>query len=140
MSKLDTKKLIGAFVIVLAICVLILCIVDIFNKMDYINEYNQCIEISSKTYPSNLELLNSCKESVSEGLNIRIRTNQVQISTTQYIYIYLMLIIKALLAVVFLIFGKLVYNPDKNHHKIIPKKVDAIKQTKKKTIRTKRKK
>jgi CDP-diglyceride synthetase len=140
MSKLDTKKLIGAFVIVLAICILMLCVVDIFNKMDYINEYNQCIEISSQTHPSNLELLNSCKESASEGLSIRIRTNQVQISTTQYIYVYLMLIIKALLAVVFLIFGKLVYNPKKGHNKIIPKKVNTIKQTKKKTVRTKRKK
>jgi hypothetical protein len=140
MSKLDVKKLIGAFIIVLAICILMLCITDVFNKIDYINEYNQCIDVSYKTHPINNVLLNECKESVSNGLGITIRTNQLELSTTQYIYIYLMLIIKVLLSVVFLIVGKLFYLSDSKPKTLNNIKTPIVKKQNKKKQKVTRKK
>lgn len=129
MYKLNYKKLIGAFVISLSLILLLLSISEIFNKVDYLSEYKLCIEISD--YSS--EMISACKLSASNGLGFAIRSNQIDLTTTQYLQVYLSGLMMVLVSIIFFIIGKFIYfseNPKKEEKIIKPKK--PILKTKKK--------
>ncbi|GEM_PF-924479 len=132
-SKMYITKLIGAFLFVFGIFFLLLSITNIFNDIDFIHEYKSCIEISEYD-PT---ILDTCKANVSDGLNIVIRSNQVDLSTGQYLKIYIKQIIEVLFAVLLIIIGDFIYlsNRHKHYHKK-PIKVN-VKRVVKKTVKRK---
>jgi len=137
-NKMYLTKLVGAFIFVFGIFFLLLSIVNIFNDIEFIHEYKTCIEISNFD-PS---VIDTCKANVSDGLNIVIRSNQVELSTGQYLRIYIKEIIEVLLAVLLIIVGDFIFQSrtirKKDEKKIVKPKL-VIKSTKK-VIRRKKKK
>jgi hypothetical protein len=104
-----TKKLVGSFIFVFAICFLMLSVFEISNKADHINEYQNCVKDYETSIITIEQELTQCKEIASEGLGITIRQKQLNISPTQYFYIYLAGLVKVLLAVILLILGQIMY-------------------------------
>lgn len=105
MTQNNILKIIGAFIFVFGIFVLLLSITNIFNDFDFIEQYNSCIEVS--IYEP--EMLDVCKTNVSEGLNITIRANQTELTTGQYLKIYIRQIIYVLLSVLLIIIGDYIF-------------------------------
>jgi drug/metabolite transporter (DMT)-like permease len=139
MEKNNILKVIGAFIFVFGIFFLLLSITNIFNDIDFMDQYSNCIEVS-KYQP---EILDICKENVSEGLGIAIRTNQVEFTTGQYLKIYIRQIINVLLAVLLIILGDFLYISSKRKKTETKEtKVKAIVKptTKKKKVVRKKKK
>lgn len=131
MYKLNYKKLIGAFVISLSLILLLLSISEIFNKVDYLSEYKLCIEVSDYS----AEMISACKLSASNGLGFAIRSNQIDLTTTQYLQVYLSGLMMVLISIIFFIIGKFIYfseNPKEEKTKIIKPKTPIIKTKKKK--------
>lgn len=126
-EKLNTKRTIGAFIIAVSILLLTLSIVDLFNKVDYITEYKYCTEISMTDTQ-----LTACKENATNGLGFKIRENQLDLSISQYMIIYLSALIKILVSITILILGDKIYNI-KTEKKIVAKPI-----TKKKTKKRKK--
>jgi len=124
MEKINLKKTIGAFIITISILLLILFIVDLFNKVDYISEYQLCTEIASTETE-----LSTCRENATKGLGIKIRENQLDLSISQYLIIYLGALIKILIAITILIIGESIYKTKTEKKEIIIKKL--IKKKKK---------
>ena len=111
MNRNNMLKIIGSFVFIFGIFFLLLSITNIFNDVDFITQYDNCINVSKYT-PS---VLDSCKTNVSEGLGIAIRSNQVELSAGQYLKIYIRQIINVLLAVFLIILGDYLYVSSKNN-------------------------
>jgi len=139
MEKNNILKVIGAFVFVFGIFFLLLSITNIFNDIDFMEQYTSCIEVS-KYQP---EVLDVCKDNVSVGLGITIRTNQVELTTGQYLKIYIRQIINVLLASLLIILGDFLFLSGRRKRKLEAKKI-SITKTKAKPIvkkkKTKRKK
>ena len=125
-NKQYITKLIGAFIFVFGLFFLLLAITNIFNQAEFIKEYNHCITISDYTP----EILDVCKANVSDGLNIVIRANQVELTTGQYLKVFFLQIIQILFAVILIIVGDYVY---------LAKKKEEASTTHKKPILVKRK-
>jgi hypothetical protein len=123
MEKNNILKVIGAFVFVFGIFFLLLSITNIFNDIDFMDQYSSCIEVS-KYQP---EVLDICKENVSIGLGITIRTNQVELTTGQYLKIYIRQIINVLLASLLIILGDFLFLSSKRKRKLEEKKVSNTK-------------
>jgi len=104
-NKQYISKLIGAFIFVFGLFFLLLAITNIFNEVEFIKEYNHCVTISDY----NPEILDTCKTNVSNGLNIVIRANQVELSTGQYLRVFFWQIIQILFAVILIIIGDYIY-------------------------------
>ena len=154
-SRLYMTKLIGAFLFVFGIFFLILSVTNLFNDMDFIDEYKTCVSISDY----NPDILDSCKYNVSNGLRIVIRDNQVDLTKSQYIKIYVREIMSILFAILLMIVGDYIYIGSKKrirYHetiketlethtkpkvkKTVKKKVSKpIKKTAKKVVRKKKK-
>lgn len=113
MEKNNILKIIGAFVFIFGVFFLLLSITNIFNELDFVDQYKNCIEVS-KYEPG---VLNICKNNVSNGLNIAIRSNQVELTTGQYLKIYIKQIISVLFAVLLIILGDYIYVASKNNKK-----------------------
>ncbi|MFA5746098.1 MAG: hypothetical protein WCX82_02065 [archaeon] len=126
MNKLNTTKTIGAFIITLSILLLVFSLVDLFNRVDYITEYRTCIDISDTD-----ATLALCKENASTGLGFKIRENQLDLSTSQYLMIYLNSLMKTLLAITILIVGTAFYHRHVET-KPVPKVIENKKIVKKK--------
>ncbi|MCK9292748.1 hypothetical protein M0P25_01555 [archaeon] len=135
-NKMYLTKIVGAFIFVFGIFFLLLSVVNIFNDVEFIQEYKACIEVS-KFDPS---VIDTCKANVSDGLNVVIRSNQVELSTGQYLKVYIKEIIEVLLAVLLIIVGDFIFQArtiKKREEKAIVKPV--IKSTKR-VVRKKKKK
>jgi len=117
MTRNNILKIIGSFVFIFGIFFLLLSITNIFNDVDFITQYDNCINVSKYT-PS---VLDSCKTNVSEGLGIAIRTNQVELSAGQYLKIYIRQIINVLLAVFLIILGDYLYVSSKHRNRQVKK-------------------
>jgi hypothetical protein len=111
-SKLYITKLIGAFLFVFGIFFLLLSVTNIFNDIDFIHEYDTCIDIA-KYDPGILE---NCKSNVSSGLGVVIRDNQTHLTTGQYLKIYINQIIDVLFSVLLIIIGDFIYLSNKHKH------------------------
>jgi uncharacterized membrane protein len=132
MYKLNYKKLIGAFVISLSLILLLLSISEIFNKVDYLSEYKLCIEVSDYS----AEMISACKLSASNGLGFTIRSNQIDLTTTQYLQVYLSGLMMVLISIIFFIIGRYIYfSETKKEVEVKPKiiKKPIVKKTKKKS-------
>ncbi len=140
MKNNNILKIIGAFIFIFGIFFLLLSITNIFNDLDFIEQYNNCIEVS-KYEPA---ILDVCKANVSSGLNIAIRTNQVELTTGQYLKVYIKQIIGVLFAVLMIILGDYIYvasRKEDKENKTEPKKESFIKKPIiKKTIKKGKKK
>jgi hypothetical protein len=104
-NKQYVTKLIGAFIFVFGLFFLLLAITNIFNDVEFIKQYNSCLTIADYTP----EILDTCKTNVSNGLNIVIRANQLELSTGQYLRIFFWQIIQILFAVILIIVGDYIY-------------------------------
>lgn len=104
MEKLNIKKTIGAFIITVSVLLLVLSIVDLFNRVDYVSEYKLCTDISLTDTE-----ISTCKENATNGLGFKIRENQLDLSISQYMIIYLTALIKILISITLLIIGEAVY-------------------------------
>lgn len=132
MYKLNYQKLIGAFIISLSIILLLLSISEIFNKVDYLSEYKLCIEVSDYSP----EMIAECKINASNGLGFTIRSNQIDLTTTQYLQVYLSGLMMVLISIIFFIIGRYIYFSEvKKEIEVKPKKV-----TKKPVVRKKKSK
>jgi len=129
-NKQYVTKLIGAFIFVFGLFFLLLAITNIFNEVEFIKEYNHCIVVADYTP----EILDTCKTNVSNGLNIVIRANQVELSTGQYLRIFFWQIIQILFAVILLIVGDYIYLSRKKEE--VPQRKPIF--VKKKTVKKKR--
>jgi hypothetical protein len=135
MKNNNILKIIGAFIFIFGIFFLLLSITNIFNDLDFIEQYNNCIEVS-KYEPA---ILDVCKANVSDGLNIAIRTNQVELTTGQYLKIYIKQIIGVLFAVLMIIIGDYIYVASRKQEKENKKEVLVKKPIIKKTTKRKKK-
>lgn len=125
MKYLNIRKTIGAFIITVSVLLLMLSIVDLFNKVDYVSEYNICTDIAQTE-----QELTQCKENATSGLELKIRENQFELSISQYLIIYLSALVKILMSITLLILGEAIYNVKKEKQvTTIPKK--TIKKKKK---------
>ncbi len=122
MTKNNIMKIIGAFVFIFGIFFLLLSITNIFNDIDFIDQYNNCIEVS-KYEPGVLDI---CKTNVSEGLGIAIRSNQVELTTGQYLKVYISQIINVLLAVLLIIIGDFLYVASKKDNPSKPEETKKV--------------
>ena len=132
MYKLNYQKLIGAFVISLSVILLLLSVSEIFNKVDYLSEYKLCIEVSDYS----AEMIAECKANASNGLGFTIRSNQIDLTTTQYLQVYLSGLMMVLVSIIFFIIGRLIYfSETKKEVEVKPKiiKKPIVKKTKKKS-------
>ncbi len=129
-NKQYITKLIGAFIFVFGLFFLLLAITNIFNEVEFIKEYNQCITVADYTP----EILDTCKINVSSGLNIVIRANQVELATGQYLRVFFWQIIQILFAVILLIVGDYIYLSRKKEE--VPQRKPIF--VKKKTVKKKR--
>lgn len=133
MYKLNYQKLIGAFVISLSVILLLLSISEIFNKVDYLSEYKLCIEVSDYS----AEMITECKANASNGLGFTIRSNQIDLTTTQYLQVYLSGLMMVLVSIIFFIIGRYIYfSETKTELENKPKKINKkskVKKTKKKS-------
>jgi len=142
MTKNNIMKVIGAFIFIFGIFFLLLSITNIFNDLDFVDQYNNCIEVS-KYDPSVLDI---CKTNVSEGLGIAIRSNQVELTTGQFLKIYISQIINVLFGVLLIIIGDFLYVASKNKNENKPKEIKpkpkkvALKPKTKTKAKVKRKK
>ncbi len=120
MNKLNLKKTIGAFIITVAVLLLVLSIVDLFNRVDYVTEYKICTDIAITEAELGL-----CKENATSGLGFKIRENQFDLSVSQYLLIYLSALIKILISITILIIGESIYKAklEKTETKIVAKKI-----------------
>ncbi len=100
MSKLNVYKTIATFIITLSILLLVFSVVDLFNKVDYISEYKLCTSLSSMD-----TMLTSCRTNASTGLGFKIRENQLDLSISQYLMVYLVSLMKILFSITVLIMG-----------------------------------
>ncbi len=123
MKQNSILKIIGAFVFIFGIFFLLLSITNVFNDLDFIEQYNSCIEIS-KYEPGILDI---CKNNVSKGLGIAIRNNQVELTTGQYLKVYIRQIISILFSVLMIIIGDYIYVISKDK-KTETKKKATVKQ------------
>jgi len=130
-NKMSLTKLIGSFVFVFGIFFLLLSIVNIFNDINFIQEYKSCVEISNFD-PSVIDI---CKTNVSEGLDLVIRANQVELSTGQYLRVYIKQIIDILFAILLIIVGDFLFKTRLNKSKKEEIKKPIIKTKKRKTIK-----
>lgn len=131
MYNSKVRKMIGSFIFVLAICFLFLSVFEIINKSEHINEYQNClIEYENAPIASDQYLID-CKNVASQGLGITMLQNQPNITTSQYLYIYLKGLINVLLAVTLLIIAQLLYSEKKE----IKQKVVKSKPVRRKTRR-----
>ncbi len=105
MDKINFKKTVGAFLVTISVLLLMISIVDLFNKVDYITEYKICTDISMTE-----NQLTTCKENATEGLGFKIRENQLDLSVSQYLLVYLSALVKILLSITLLIIGENIYN------------------------------
>ncbi|MDD3178265.1 MAG: hypothetical protein PHR26_01980 [Candidatus ainarchaeum sp.] len=122
-SRLYMTKLIGGFLFIFGIFFLILSITNLFNDVDFIEEYKTCITISDY----NPEILDSCKYNASNGLKIVIRDNQVELTQSQYIKIYVRETIAVLFSILLIIIGDFVYIGTKkriNYHEELISKIE----------------
>lgn len=132
MYKLNYQKLIGAFVISLSVILLLLSVSEIFNKVDYLSEYKLCIEVSDYS----AEMITECKMNASNGLGFTIRSNQIDLTTTQYLQVYLSGLMMVLISIIFFIIGRYIYfSETKKEVEVKPKiiKKPIVKKTKKKS-------
>lgn len=133
MYKLNYQKLIGAFVISLSVILLLLSVSEIFNKVDYLSEYKLCIEVSDYS----AEMITDCKANASNGLGFTIRSNQIDLTTTQYLQVYLSGLMMVLVSIIFFIIGRFIYfSETKTELENKPKKINKkskVKKTKKKS-------
>jgi len=132
MYKLNYQKLIGAFVISLSVILLLLSVSEIFNKVDYLSEYKLCIEVSDYS----AEMITECKANASNGLGFTIRSNQIDLTTTQYLQVYLSGLMMVLISIIFFIIGRYIYfSETKKEVEVKPKiiKKPIVKKTKKKS-------
>jgi len=118
-NKQYISKLIGAFIFVFGLFFLLLSITNIFNEVEFIKEYNHCVTISDYSP----EVLDTCKVNVSNGLNIVIRANQVELTTGQYLRVFFWQIIQILFAVILIIIGDYIYLNKKKEE--VPQKKEA---------------
>jgi len=114
MEKLNIKKTIGAFIITVSVLLLVLSIVDLFNKVDYVSEYKLCTDISLTDTE-----LSTCKENATTGLGFKIRENQLDISISQYMIIYLTALIKILISITLLVIGEAIYKTKTEKKEIV---------------------
>jgi VIT1/CCC1 family predicted Fe2+/Mn2+ transporter len=139
MEKNNILKIIGAFVFIFGVFFLLLSITNIFNELDFVEQYKNCIEVS-KYEPG---VLSICKHNVSNGLNIAIRSNQVELTTGQYLKIYIKQIISVLFAVLLIILGDYIYVASKNKKEVKeatkPKEIKRKVVIKKKPVRKRKK-
>lgn len=105
MDRLNLTKTIGAFVTTIAILLLVFSIVDLFNRVDYIAEYDICVN-----YSYNDATLAACKLNASTGLGFKIRENQLSLSISQYLMVYLAALMKILFSITILIIGTTFYS------------------------------
>ncbi len=98
-------KLIGVFIFAFGLFFLLLAITNVFNEVEFIKEYEDCISIASYT-PG---ILDTCKANVSSGLNIVIRANQVDLAMGQYLRVFFWQIIQILFAIILIIVGDYIY-------------------------------
>lgn len=124
MEKLNIKKTIGAFIITVSVLLLVLSIVDLFNRVDYISEYKLCTDISLTDAELTL-----CKENATKGLGFKIRENQLDLSISQYMIIYLTALIKILISITLLIIGEAIYKTKTEKKEIVVK--TAVKKKRK---------
>lgn len=126
MNKVNLTKTLGAFITTISLLFLVFSIVDLFNQVDYIVEYDTCVN-----YSYNEETLTSCKLNASNGLGFKIRENQLRLSTNQYLMVYTKSLLKILMSVTFFILGMTLYTRSSRTY-IETKKVVAKKTSKKK--------
>ncbi len=126
MNKVNLTKTLGAFITTISLLFLVFSIVDLFNQVDYIVEYDTCVN-----YSYNEETLTSCKLNASNGLGFKIRENQLRLSTNQYLMVYTKSLLKILMSVTFFILGLTLYTRSSRTY-IETKKVVAKKTVKKK--------
>ncbi|HNW05872.1 MAG TPA: hypothetical protein PK655_03455 [archaeon] len=126
MNKVNLTKTLGAFITTISLLFLVFSIVDLFNQVDYIVEYDTCVN-----YSYNEETLASCKLNASNGLGFKIRENQLRLSTNQYLMVYTKSLLKILMSVTFFILGMTLYTRSSRTY-IETKKVVAKKTSKKK--------
>lgn len=124
MDKLNLTRTVGAFITTLAILLLAFSIFDLFNKVDYIVEYDTCTNVSY-----NEATLSACKLNASTGLGFKVRENQLNLSTSQYLMIYLTSLMKILFAITVLIIGTAFYS---SSYKTTKKYSEPVKKKKKK--------
>ena len=124
-DKLYTTKLVGAFILMFGIFFLLLSLTHVFNDQAFVNEYNDCIHVSNYD-PT---ILNICKTNVSNGLGIVIRYNQIKLSSSQFIKIYIRELIEVLFSILLIILGDIIY---KTKEKEIEPKHRTLKTTRKK--------
>ncbi|MFH0906255.1 MAG: hypothetical protein V1824_02875 [archaeon] len=105
MNKIYPKRFIGALIIIIAICVMVLALADVSNSIDNTNEYNNCIEIAKYTP----DVLNSCRDNASKALGFTIRIDQVKLTISQLLKVYLWGIVKILISIVILVIGLALY-------------------------------
>jgi hypothetical protein len=120
-NKIYTRRLIGAFVLVMGVFALLLAITNLFNNLEFIQEYKTCINVANYT-PA---LIDTCKANVSDGLGITIRSNQIDLTPGQYMKVYFNGIIEVLFSVLLIIIGYALYNAtiiQKQEIKAKPKK------------------
>lgn len=133
MNKVNFTKTLGAFLTTISLLFLVFSVVDLFNQVDYIVEYDTCIN-----YSYNEETLTSCKLNASNGLGFKIRENQLRLSTNQYLMVYTKSLLKILSSVTFFILGMTLYTRSSKTY-IETKKVVANKKVAKKAVKKKRK-
>ncbi|HRS42723.1 MAG TPA: hypothetical protein P5530_02500 [Candidatus Diapherotrites archaeon] len=126
MNKVNLTKTLGAFITTISLLFLVFSIVDLFNQVDYIVEYDTCVN-----YSYNEETLTSCKLNASNGLGFKIRENQLRLSTNQYLMVYTKSLLKILMSVTFFILGMTLYTRSSRTY-IETKKIVAKKTSKKK--------
>lgn len=122
MNKVNLTKTVGAFITTIAILLLVFSIVDLFNRVDYIVEYDTCVN-----YSYNDTTLAACKLNASTGLGFKIRENQLRLSTNQYLMVYIASLLKILFSVTIFIIGMTFYTSSSRTY-IETKKVVAKKK------------
>ncbi|HOZ35677.1 MAG TPA: hypothetical protein PLK55_01670 [archaeon] len=122
MNKVNLTKTVGAFITTIAILLLVFSIVDLFNRVDYIVEYDACVN-----YSYNDTTLTACKLNASTGLGFKIRENQLRLSTNQYLMVYIASLLKILFSVTIFIIGMTFYTSSSRTY-IETKKVVAKKK------------
>lgn len=134
MDKVNFSKTLGAFVTTISLLFLVFSVVDLFNQVDYILEYDTCVN-----YSYNEETLTSCKLNASNGLGFKIRENQLRLSTNQYLMVYTKSLLKILFSVTFFILGMTLYTRSSKTRTETKKVVANKKTVAKKAVKKKKK-
>ncbi len=123
MDRLNLTRTVGAFITTIAILLLAFSIFDLFNKVDYIVEYDTCTNVAY-----NETTLSACKINASTGLGFKVRENQLRLSVSQYLMVYLTSLMKILFAITVLIIGTAFYSSSYKHSSDYPEPVKKKKK------------